>query len=519
MPASRSLAVAAATNWAAFACAMAVSFFMAPYLIHKLGDARYGVWCVVDGILAYFTLLDMGVAACLVRFVARHHAAGERDELNRLVSACLAVFLTAAGVVVLVGSALVPFVGPGLERKLGEPGDVSLFMLLMLLNVAATLPLSVFPTILDGMQRFGTKSALRLAFLAVRVGGVIAVLETQPGLLALGVVYTVTNLAEHAVAAWLAYRALPGLRISRRLIDRETLHRVKGYSLDSFLAMLAGRITVQTGAIVVGGFAGVVAAAHYSVAARLIDTAKGLLRAVTSTLTPTVSEREATGDLAGVRSVFLGGTRWVLYLMLPVHLGILAYGRPFLARWVGAEYADVCFPAAAIMSATLTIGVAQSAASRILYGMGKLRLFARLALAEAVLNLALSLALVGPFGVEGVAVAVAGPNLLFCVATIAYAAWVLDVGAVAYLRAAWLRPLLAAVVPTVVWSLMPPAEAAWGAIAFGIACGVGPYALTVAAREWGVQSPGTAVPGLSEVITTRAAPPEAPPLPRVPVRG
>jgi len=80
------------------------------------------------------------------------------------------------------------------------------------------------------------------------------VLETQPGLLALGVVYTVTNLLEHAVAAWLAYRAVPGLRISPKLIDRETLHRVKGYRLDSFLAMLAGRITVQPGAIVIGGF-------------------------------------------------------------------------------------------------------------------------------------------------------------------------------------------------------------------------------------------------------------------------
>jgi O-antigen/teichoic acid export membrane protein len=205
--------------------------------------------------------------------------------------------------------------------------------------------------------------------------------------------------------------------------------------------------------------------------------------------------------------------------MLPVHLGILAYGRPFLARWVGAEYADVCFPAAAIMSATLTVGVAQSAASRILYGMGRLRLFARLALAEAVLNLVLSLALVGPFGVEGVAVAVAGPNLLFCVATISYAAWVLDLGAAAYLRAAWLRPLIAAVVPTVVWALMPPAEAAWGAIAFGIACGLGPYALAVAALELVGRSPGTAVPGHSTVTVSRAAPPEAPPLPRVTVRG
>ena len=86
MPAKRSLLIGAATNWAAFAATLLVSFFLAPYLIHHLGDARYGVWCVVESILAYFTLFDLGIAACLVRFVARFHATDERAELNRLVS-------------------------------------------------------------------------------------------------------------------------------------------------------------------------------------------------------------------------------------------------------------------------------------------------------------------------------------------------------------------------------------------------------------------------------------------------
>src|SRR6188768_416197 len=88
----RSLVLGAATNWAAFAAAMAVSFFLAPYLVRSLGDARYGIWCVVESILAYFTLFDLGIAACLVRFVARHHAIDERTELNRIVSACLVIF-------------------------------------------------------------------------------------------------------------------------------------------------------------------------------------------------------------------------------------------------------------------------------------------------------------------------------------------------------------------------------------------------------------------------------------------
>ena len=275
------------------------------------------------------------------------------------------------------------------------------------------------------------------------------------------------------------------MRLSHRLIDRDTLREVKGYSIDAFLAMLAGRVTVQTGAIVVGGFLTLAAVTHYAVAARLIDMAKNLLRAATTTLTPAVSQREATGDLDGVRRVLLDGTRWVLYLVLPVHLGLLFFGGPFLARWMrGCEFEPAwCFPAMAVLSATLTIGVAQSVASRILYGMGKLKLFARLALVEAVVNLGLSLALVGPFGLVGVAIAVAVPNVIFCVFVIAYACRTLEVGASRYLFASWLKPLCAACVPAVLWLLVTPADPTWEGIAVGLAVGLVPYALAVTLME------------------------------------
>jgi O-antigen/teichoic acid export membrane protein len=482
--AKRSLLVGAVTNWLAFAATLAVGFFLAPYLVRSLGDARYGVWCVVESILAYFTLFDLGIAACLVRFVAKFHATGERGDLNRIISASLGLFLFAACGVLVLGGAITPFVAPGLERKLGAPGDVLPFMLLMLANLALTLPLSVFPSILDGLQRFGVKSAVRLVCLALRVGGIVWVMETRPGLLPLAFVFTVTNLLEHAIMAGLCFRFLPGLRLTLRDVDRETLRAVKGYSVDAFLAMLAGRITVQTGAIIVGGFLTVAAAAHYALAARLVDMAKNLLRSATTTLTPAVSEREATGDLDGVRRVLLDGTRWVLYLVLPIHLGLLAFGRPFLTRWVGGtQYAEWCFPAMAVLSATLTIGVAQSVSSRILYGMGKLRLFARLALVEAVVNLALSLALVGPLGLVGVAIAVAVPNVLFCLFVIVYACRTLNIGTRAYLFTSWLKPLCAACAPAIIWRLLVPAEPTWASIALGVAAGLGPYACVVLCLE------------------------------------
>jgi O-antigen/teichoic acid export membrane protein len=487
----------AATNWLAFAATLGVSFFLTPFLIAGIGTARYDVWCVAESVLAYFTLLDMGVAACLVRYVAKHHAAGGRDPLNRIASSCLGLY-TAAGLVALaVGTPVLIALTPTLEAKAGNPGDVLPFTLLMLANLAATLPLSVFPSVLDGLERFAAKSAVRMAFLALRTVGVVYVVSEGAGFVPLAAVFTAANLAEHAAMAGLCFRFLPGLRLHPWLIDRATLRQVRGYSIDAFLAMLAGRVTVQTGAIVVGLFLPAGQVTIFATAARLVEYAKTLLRTVTTTLTPGVSAMEATGDADGIRRLFLSTTRWVLYLVLPVNLGLWYFGKPFLVRWVPAVGADAMAPLA-VLALTLAVGVAQSVASRMLYGLGRLRLFARLALAEAGLNLLLTLVLVVPLGVDGVAVAVAVPNLIFCAAVIAYTARLVGVGGRQYL-AAWFPPLWANTVPATVWMLVGDVSPTWVAIGSAIAAGLVPYGLVVGLNE-----------GLFVVSRRRALSPSAP---------
>src|SRR5689334_18156139 len=68
----------AAANWIGFAAQVVVAFFVSPLLIHGLGDERYGVWSLVDSVLAYLTLFDLGIGASLVRYVARFEA--QRDQ-------------------------------------------------------------------------------------------------------------------------------------------------------------------------------------------------------------------------------------------------------------------------------------------------------------------------------------------------------------------------------------------------------------------------------------------------------
>lgn len=474
--------IGAATNWLAFAATLAVSFFLTPYLIASLGKPQYDVWCVVESVLAYFTLLDLGVAACLVRAIAGHTSKPDAERVNRIATCCLAVLLAAGVVAFTVGAPVLGLLAEKLEAKAGNPGDVLPFMLLMLLNLSLTLPLSTFPCILDGLQRFTAKSLIRMVGLAVRTAGFLFVVDRWHAFFPLAVVSLVTNLLEHAAMAIFSFRALPELHLRRRFIDRDTLRTVRTSSADAFLAMLAGRITVQTGAIVIGLVLPAGQVTFFATAGRLVEYAKSLLRTITTTLMPGVAALDARGDTDGIRRLYLNATRWLLYFVLPVPIGLIRFGAPFLNRWVGDDFVAGAYPTLVILSFTLAIGVAQSVASRVLYGLGRLRWFARAALVEAALNLLMMVVFIHSLGVEGVAVAVAVPNILFCLFVLEFTRRQLGVRLGSYAKA-WVMPLSVAVLPTVIWLARGEPDAEWPAIGSGVLAGLVPYAIAVAVWE------------------------------------
>src|SRR5437899_1076929 len=120
-PASpRRLARSVVANWIGFAAQVAAAFFVSPVLVHGLGDRRYGFWSLVESVLGYLMLFDLGVAASVVRYVARFEAARDQDALNRVVSASLCIF-TAAGAAILGGALLLAF--PAFAW-LGIPADL-----------------------------------------------------------------------------------------------------------------------------------------------------------------------------------------------------------------------------------------------------------------------------------------------------------------------------------------------------------------------------------------------------------
>lgn len=483
-PTTRKLLVSAATNWLAFAATLLVSFFLTPYLIRKLGDGQYGIWVFVESILAYFTLFDLGLAACMVRFVARFRARQEQDELNRLASSCLAVFLALGWIVFAVGEILSPMLVPSVNGAGMARSEVLSFLMLMIGNLALTLPLSLFPATLDGLGKFTTKSAVTVSFLALRTTASIILMENAPSLLGLGIILTIGNVAEHAVLVGFTFFYMPGLRFKRSLIDRETLRMVRGYSANAFLALIAGRLSVQSAALLIGIFLSAPEITWFAIALRLVEFAKGLLRAGTSVLTPAVSSLESTGDLARVGQVYIKATRCVLALMIPVNIGLILFGAAFIRIWISQERAERSYPVLVILSMPLLLSVSQSVASRMLYGTGKLRYFARATLVEGCSIVGLSALFVHRFGIVGVAVATVIPHALSCAFVIYYTCRTLHISIRDYISKAWMKPLGAGILLAGFWLLFDWPRGSWMELGLSIGCGMAIYTMTIGILEF-----------------------------------
>ena len=58
-----------------------------PYIISKVGINGFGVWALMESIMAYFRLSDMGVGASFTKHIAEYHAKKEYNNLSRVVSA------------------------------------------------------------------------------------------------------------------------------------------------------------------------------------------------------------------------------------------------------------------------------------------------------------------------------------------------------------------------------------------------------------------------------------------------
>src|SRR5439155_1385372 len=74
------------SNYLTTATSVLLALVVTPILVHGLGRTEYGVWVLVGSILVYIELLNLGLDAATVKYVAHYHALGDHERVRRTIA-------------------------------------------------------------------------------------------------------------------------------------------------------------------------------------------------------------------------------------------------------------------------------------------------------------------------------------------------------------------------------------------------------------------------------------------------
>ncbi len=403
MPTKKRFAINVSMNWIAMVVGMLVPFFLTPIVIGSLGKVAYGIWILSVSTVGYLGLLDLGLRSAVIRYVSKADAQGDEIEARKAIGAALWFrLLIAAGAVAL--SFVLALTFPHLFKiPNGLEHAAQVTVLMCAFAVAITLVSGVFGAVLSAIHRFDILSGIGMSQAVCKAAGVILILRSGRGLIALAY-WELTLTLVAGLVTWLAAtRIFPTCRVRLGSPDMVTLKKIWSYSMTTFLIVIAVQIVFGTDNIVVGAFVSVGAVAFYAVGGSLVTYSRQIVSAVLTTFIPIASNMEASGDSTGLRKLLLKGTQAALGLAMPVSLVLFFRGRTFIRLWIGPQYSGPAETVLQILMISQFFGVANQTAMQIAFGIEKHKPAAKWAIIEAFLNLSLSILLAKSIGMNGVA--------------------------------------------------------------------------------------------------------------------
>lgn len=435
----------AAANWLTFLFVAGISFFLSPFVVYHLGTTAYGVWTLLAALVGYLGLLDFGIRGAVTRYIAHHHAGGDSEACSSIVSAGLVMF-GLLGTVAILLSGVFAFLSPVLFNiPLSMVSDTRLVLCLGGLTIATTLIGAVFGGVVTGLERFDVSNGVEIVVTAVRTVAVVLALLKGYGLVALALVYLSASVL-NGFATWAAARKLyPELRLRLRTPLLPRMRTILSFSILLSAIHIFGVVIYYSDALVIAMFLPVSSVTFFAIAGNLCEYARQVASAVSVLMTPRVSALASIGSNR-VGEAILGAARLATLVTAPIAATFWFRGESFINLWMGPDFGPASGEVLRILAFVVLLGGARSVATASIIGVNRHRALVPAFAFEAACNLALSVALVGPLGLAGVALGTLIPSLIV---GLGYFPLCLSkttgVPAGLFYRNAWLLPTIACV--------------------------------------------------------------------------
>ena len=399
------------SNWVLFGFNAVVGFLLSPFVVHHLGNTQYGIWTLLGSMVGYLGLLDLGVRVAVTRYVAGFVGAGDYRSVERHMAVAMRLYFI-IGAAVLLGAVLL---AASAYKLTGIPpellGSARVALVLIGGALAVSLVAGVFGGLVIGFERFDLANGADLGIGLLRVAGVLIALSAGYGIVALALVQLGVAILHGGAQFALARYVAKQIRIGFGYWNASEARAILGIGAIATALQVGTLLAFYTDSVVIGAFLPVALITYFAIGASLTQYVRDIVSGLSFVMTPRASALVGAGATGEVNELFLVVGRLAVLVVLPIAITLFARGETFIGLWMGAPYAVASGQVLRILVLAVPFAAVRQVATSTVMGMARHPGLVAAVVAEGLLNLAISIALVSPLALAGVAWGTTIPNI------------------------------------------------------------------------------------------------------------
>lgn len=312
-----------------------VGLYTSRVVLEALGENDFGIYNVVGGVVAMFTILSGALNSAVSRFITFEMGKGEGAQLNKVYSTAVNIQLILALIVVIIAepvglwfidnkmtieTARIPAARWVLHFSL-LAFVINLMSVPQMASITAHERMSAYAGIgiLDGLLRLAVALAIvhspydRLVSYAAMMAGVVLIVRLAYG------IYCRTHFEECRY---------------RPVFDRPLVKEMFSFAGWNFIGVASGVLRDQGGNILVNLFTGPAVNAARGIAVQLNGAVQGFVTNFMTAVNPQITKSYAAGEKDYMFSLVRKSSRMSFYLLFILALPILLNTEYVLGLWL-----------------------------------------------------------------------------------------------------------------------------------------------------------------------------------------
>ena len=381
-----------------------VQLIYTPFLITKLGQSEYGLFSLINSVIGYLTVLDLGFGNAIVVYTAKYRAQKKYNEEKKLHGMFKLIFTIIGFVAGLIG--LILFFN--VEKMFGntmtsvELEKAKIMMLILAFNLMITFHFSIYQSIINAYEKFTYQKIMAILNTLLKPLFMIPLLFMGYKSVTMTIVITLINVII-LLSNYFYCRNKLDIKIKYLGFDKKLFRIIFSYSIWIFLGVIVDKANWSVDQFVLGAVSGTVAVSIYSIASILNQMFISLSTAISGVLLPKMSKlvaKKASTNILTTEMIKVGRIQnYIIFLMCS---GLVLFGKQFIILWAGSHFGEAYY-VALILIIPICIPLIQNLGLSIMQAMNRYKFKSISTFIMAIINIIISIFLSKKWGAIGAA--------------------------------------------------------------------------------------------------------------------